>query len=104
MFQTNDIFICDTVILEVEWVLRFAYKFKPDQICEGLRHLFGLSNVYLSDSILMAQVVKWHETGLDLADALHLAKSKHLKKFYTFDRQFLGKAQSLTQCEVKQPL
>ena len=104
MFQTNDIFICDTVILEVEWVLRFAYRFKPDQICEGLRHLFGLSNVYLSDSILMAQVVKWHETGLDLADALHLAKSKHLKEFYTFDRQFLDKAQSLTQCEVKQPL
>lgn len=60
LFQTNDIFICDTVILEVEWVLRFAYKFNPKQICEGLRYLFGLSNVYLSDSILMAQFIKWH--------------------------------------------
>ena len=104
LFQTNDIFICDTVILEVEWVLRFAYKFKPNQICQGLKNLFGLSNVYLSDAILMARVIEWHEAGLDFADALHLAKTQHCAEFYTFDRQFISKAQSLTQCEVKQPL
>lgn len=26
IFQTQDVFIPDTVILETEWVLRFAYK------------------------------------------------------------------------------
>ena len=27
IFQSPEIFIADTVILETEWVLRFAYKF-----------------------------------------------------------------------------
>ena len=29
IFKSYDVFIPDTVILETEWVLRFAYKFKP---------------------------------------------------------------------------
>nr|WP_318729138.1 hypothetical protein [Roseofilum sp. Guam] len=29
LLQNNDVFIADTVILETEWVLRFAYKFNP---------------------------------------------------------------------------
>jgi len=29
LFKNKNIFIPDTVILETEWVLRFAYKFKP---------------------------------------------------------------------------
>jgi predicted nucleic-acid-binding protein len=29
LFQSQDVFIPDTVILETQWVLRFAYKFKP---------------------------------------------------------------------------
>ncbi len=46
--QERDVSICNTVILEVEWVLRFAYKFSPEQICQALNKLFGLSNVYFS--------------------------------------------------------
>ncbi|MFB2977172.1 type II toxin-antitoxin system VapC family toxin [Microseira sp. BLCC-F43] len=42
LFQEQDIFIPDTVILETEWVLRFAYKFKPAEICQAFRNLFGL--------------------------------------------------------------
>lgn len=103
LFQEKEIFICDTVILEVEWVLRFAYKFIPDQICQALRNLFGLSNVYLSNANEIAQVLEWHQQGLDFADALHLAQSQHCSQFYTFDRQFLQKAKNLTKCEVKQP-
>lgn len=29
LFQEQDIFIPDTAILETEWVLHFAYNFKP---------------------------------------------------------------------------
>ncbi|BBD52751.1 PIN domain-containing protein [Planktothrix agardhii] len=32
LFKNKNIFIPDTVILETEWVLRFAYKFKPLEI------------------------------------------------------------------------
>ncbi len=47
LFQEQNIFICNTVILETEWVLRFAYKFSPSEIYQAFSKLFGLPNVYL---------------------------------------------------------
>lgn len=103
LFQEQEIFIPDTVILETEWVLRFAYQFQPVQVCQALRNLFGLPNVRLSDAGKMVQVLQWHENGLDFADAFHLLQSQQCSAFYTFDDKFLKKAQGLTQCEVRKP-
>jgi predicted nucleic-acid-binding protein len=83
LFQEQDIFIPDTVILETEWVLRFAYDFKPDEICQAFRSLLGLPNVQVTNASLMAQVLQWHENGLDFADALHLAQSQNCSAIYT---------------------
>ncbi|MEQ8969176.1 MAG: type II toxin-antitoxin system VapC family toxin [Coleofasciculus sp. C1-SOL-03] len=82
IFRKYDVFIPDTVILETEWVLRFAYKFKPTDICKGLRNLLGLPNVHVGNASLIAQVIQWHENGLDFADAFHLAQSQHCEAFY----------------------
>ncbi len=103
IFQTQDVFVPDTVILETEWVLRFAYKFKPTEICLALHKLFGLSNVYLTNSNLVSQALQWHEAGLDFADAFHLAQSQPYNYFYTFDEKLIKKASGLTSCEVKKP-
>jgi predicted nucleic-acid-binding protein len=103
LFQEPDIFIPDTVILETEWVLRFAYKFKPADICKAFRNLFGLRNVQISNATLMAKVLEWHENGLDFADALHLAQSQNCSAIYTFDDKFVKRAKELTDYEVKQP-
>ena len=103
LFQQKEIFICDTVILETEWVLRFAYKFSPSEIYQALTRLFGLPNVYLANANAIAQVLEWHQAGLDFADAFHLAQSQDCSQLYTFDRKFLQKAKNLTECEVKQP-
>jgi predicted nucleic acid-binding protein len=103
IFQGYNVFIPDTVILEVEWVLRFSYKFKPIEICEALRNLFGLPNVSVKNPNLLIQVLKWHEFGLDFADALHLGTSKNYDEFYTFDDKLIKKAKGLTSCQVKQP-
>lgn len=46
LFQEQEIFILDTVMLETEWVLRFAYRFKPDEICQAFQKLLGLPNVH----------------------------------------------------------
>ncbi len=51
----------------------------------------------------MAQVLQWHENGLDFADALHLAESQNCSTIYTFDDKFVKRAKGLTECEVKQP-
>lgn len=103
IFQSQDIFIADTVILETEWVLRFAYKFKPSEICQALRQLLGLSNVYLANASLIAQVLQWHETGLDFADAFHLAQGQHCSELYTFDEKFVKRGNRLARCKVIKP-
>lgn len=104
LFQTQNIFIPDTVILETEWVLRFAYQFQPDEICQAFRDLCGLPNVYLTNANAIVQVLQWHENGLDFADAFHLAQSYNCSAIYTFDEKFLKRAKNFsTQCEVKQP-
>ncbi|ULB45464.1 type II toxin-antitoxin system VapC family toxin [Limnospira fusiformis KN01] len=103
LFQNPEIFISNTVILETEWVLRFAYKFKRNQVCSALRKLVGLPNVYLTNPMLVHQALLWHENGLDFADALHLAQSQDCQQFYTFDEKFIKNARELTNCEVKKP-
>jgi predicted nucleic-acid-binding protein len=103
IFQSQDVFIVDTVILETEWVLRFAYKFNPSEICQALRKLFGLSNVYLANASLIVRVLQWHENGLDFADAFHLAQGQHCSELYTFDEKFVNRANQLTRCKVIKP-
>ncbi|MGL5794507.1 MAG: type II toxin-antitoxin system VapC family toxin [Waterburya sp.] len=102
LFQEQNIFIGDTVILEVEWVLRFAYKFTPEQICQALRKLFGLPNTYISDVNAIAQVLEWHEIGLDFTDAFHLVKSQHCSELYTFEQKFYTQGQNLSLCKLQQ--
>lgn len=103
LFQEQEIFISNTVVLETEWVLRFAYQFKPAEICQALRSLFGLPNVQVDNAILLAQVLQWHEQGLDFADALHLAQSQNCSAIYTFDARFVKRAKRLSPCDVRHP-
>lgn len=103
LFQEQDIFIPDTVILETEWVLRSRYKFEPDKICKAFTNLLGLPNVHIVDTDLLAQVLQWHENGLDFADAFHLAQSQNCSVMYTFDDKFVRRAEGLTHCDVVQP-
>ncbi|CBL45674.1 PilT-like protein [gamma proteobacterium HdN1] len=103
LFSAENIFIADTVILEVEWVLRYAYEFEPEQICAAFRKLFGLKNVRLANAQIVAQAIGWHESGLDFADALHLAGSQQHTTLKTFDDKFIKRAKNLTPCTVEQP-
>lgn len=103
IFQNHEIFIADTVILETEGVLRFAYQFKPNQVGSALRKLLGLPNIFLTNPILVNQALLWHENGLDFADAFHLAQSQNCDILYTFDEKFIKNASGLTNCKVKKP-
>jgi predicted nucleic-acid-binding protein len=103
VFNSNDIFISDTVILETEWVLRYAYEFPSIDICDGLEKLFGLPNIHLSNPTHIAQAIEWHRMGLDFSDALHLTQSQQYEKLLTFDKRFSSKAKGLTHCSVELP-
>lgn len=103
LFKEQDVLIGDTVILETEWVLRFAYEYSPTDIVRAFSGLFGLANVHISQPTVVAQAIDWHQQGMDFADALHLAGSRHLKKFYTFDKKFQASAKRITEREVLNP-
>ena len=81
------IFIPRTVLLETEWVLRSVYDFAAEQIIPALRALAGLPGVTLEDPRTVAQALDWAETGMDFADAPHLAASAGCEGFLTFDRR-----------------
>ncbi len=94
-FSTEEIFLADTVILETEWVLRYAYAYTPEQIIVALRRLCGLPNVHLRDADVIAFALTGYEVGLDFADALHLAQAKQCERMITFDQRFIDRAQRL---------
>lgn len=90
------------MILESEWVLRFAYGFQPNEICMAFRMLLGLPNVHVGHDQAIAQALNWHELGSDFADAFHLALSQTCRDFYTFDAKFARRAKGLSDCNVQQ--
>jgi predicted nucleic-acid-binding protein len=98
LFSNHEVFICETVLLETEWVLKHAYAFSAAAIRDALRKLTGLSNVRVSDPSRVALALDWHEKGLDFADALHLAGSQHTKSMATFDKKLIERASGLGTC------
>ncbi|MEA3467040.1 MAG: type II toxin-antitoxin system VapC family toxin [Thermodesulfobacteriota bacterium] len=101
--KKNEIFVPDTVLLETEWVLRFAYDFNAQDISSGLRKFLGLPNVHVQNVNAAAQALEWHDKGLDFADAFHLALSQHCTGIATFDRKFRKTAKDLQSCFLQEP-
>jgi len=95
LFENNGIFISDTVILETEWVLRYAYAFSRTDINRALTHLCGLPQVNLAHPQHIAKALTWHQEGLDFADALHLAASNTQDSFATFAQALIKKSAQL---------
>ncbi len=82
------LFVPRTVLLEVEWVLRKVYDFPATEVIPALRALAGLPGITFEDASLAAQAMTWAETGMDFADALHLAGAANCDGFVTFDKRF----------------
>lgn len=65
LFTKNKIFIPETVILETEWVLRFADKLPQAAILEALRKTLGLPNVQTARPGVIAQALDLAGQGLE---------------------------------------
>lgn len=103
LFQQNQIYVATTVVLECEWVLRYAYKCSPAEIIVGFCALFGLENVNLENGERIALALTWHEQGLVFADALHLAASPEEANFYTFDHKLIKASENLSCQQARVP-
>ncbi len=88
IFKGGEVFIPETVWLETEWVLRYAYGFGPAKIIGAFRGILGLPGVTTRDVSRLLLALDWHEAGLDFADAFHLAGSQDAADFMTFDHAF----------------
>jgi predicted nucleic acid-binding protein len=101
LIDSEEVFVCTTVLLETEWVLRSAYGFSPVEVAKALRAFAGLPNVTLEDEALAAKALDWAAQGMDFADALHLAKAQGCDAFVSFDRRFWKAAKELSDVEVR---
>jgi predicted nucleic-acid-binding protein len=95
LLREHSIFISKTVILELEWVLRFSYKLNRDVIATTLQKILTTQNFTIEQPLIIEHALQWYQQGMDFADALHLASSLNAEKFASFDKKLLKKAIAL---------
>ena len=100
LIDSEDIFVCTTVSLDTEWVLRSAYRFDRDRVIAALTAFAGLPRVTLEDPGLAARALDWLARGMDFADALHLIKAEGCETFVSFDQQFAQVANPISKVKV----
>ena len=81
-----------TVLLELEWVLRFSYGKDRRAISRVLHRLLGYRLLEIEDRPAAMKALAWYRRGLDFADALHLASSGSASHFATFHRSLARSA------------
>ena len=81
-------------MLEVEWVLRSAYGFRPADVARALRAFAGLPTVTVEDGTAVAAALDLAEKGMDFADALHIGRTTHCDGFASFDRKLVKAAKA----------
>ena len=103
ILKSDEIYIPKTVILETEWVLRYAYEIGRSNIINGFQKLLGLPNVNVEDPDSIYQAISWYENKFDFADALHLASSRRCIGFATFESSFIKQAQRFSSMDIIKP-
>lgn len=96
LFNSNEVFIPKTVVLETEWVLRGVYKLERVRVNAAVRALLSLARVVIEDESSLFAALESHAKGMDFADALHLASSKRADTFATFDSSLKTRAKKLS--------
>jgi predicted nucleic acid-binding protein len=95
LIDAGNVRISPTVLLEAEWVLRALYRQEPDAIHASYCGLLGLPGVIADDPQRVARALEWYGSGLDFADALHLAFASGGGAFATFDAKLARRARKL---------
>ena len=98
LISNNDCFVLMTVIIELAWVLK-SQKINKAIIIQKLIELSRLTNIHLENIEVFKNAMRWEITGMDIADAIHLALSQSYKNLpmTTFDIAFIKKSQALDE-------
>ena len=96
VLAAGDIFVPKTMILELEWVLRYVADQPEGKVIECLAHLIALPGITVEDRDEIEAALSHCRNGIDFADALHLAASKACSELLTFDdRGYARRAKKL---------
>jgi predicted nucleic-acid-binding protein len=101
LIRDEDVYVCTTVLLETEWVLRRGYRISRERIIAALTVFAGLPRVTLEDPTVASRGLDCMRSGMDLADALHLAKADRCEAFVSFDQRFAAVANALSDVKVR---
>jgi len=104
LFASDDVWLSKTVLLETEWVLRGAYHLDPEAIHEVFERLLSTVSVSIESSEAVRLALSWFHTGMDFADALHLASVSTAEKFATFDRKLARRARRIEDAPAVESL
>ena len=97
-------FVPITVVLELEWVLRGAYKLSREAVIAAFEGLLAIRHLHLEQENLVMQAIEAHREGMDFADALHLVRSEGCQAMISFDRSMAALAMRLNlQPVLKHP-
>ena len=103
LIESQDVLASSTVLMEAEWVLRSAYDLDRIAVVQALTAFAGLPHVFVQEPERVARALDWARTGMDFADALHLAGAGECEAFVTFDRRFVKAAAGLEAEAVREP-
>ena len=103
LIRNEEVYVCTTVLLETEWVLRRGYRFSRERIIAALAAFAGLPRVRLEDPTVIARALHWTRGGMDFADALHLAKAQGCEAFVSFDQRLAAAANAMSEVKVRAP-
>jgi predicted nucleic-acid-binding protein len=96
VLSAGDVFVAKTVILELEWVLRYVAEQPEEKVIECLAHLIALPGITVEDRDEIDAALSYCRKGIDFADALHLAASRACSALLTFDdRGYARRARGL---------
>ena len=103
LIDSGPTLLLTTVVLESEWVLRSVYRFEPRRVIDQLVAFAGLPTVVLEAPATVHRAFVLAGSGLDFADALHLAAASKGEAFYTFDRALIRRASKQSQVSILTP-
>ena len=91
----DDTFVCSTVLLETEWVLRATFGFPKADILSAFERLGQIPGLEFFNVDAVRNAIAWSRRGLEFEDALHVAMSAEVDAFATFDRAFARRSARL---------
>jgi len=95
VMRSGPIWVSKSVLLELEWVLRYSYDLSREIIGQTLLKLLGLEELAVEDRDTVVRAHGWYSQGMDFADALHLASSQDAENFATFDRKLAKRREEI---------